>query len=322
VALATDNNIYYTPYLARRIMRLNADNDTLSSVGDDLGDEGGYKYCGSATVVGNDNCVYCIPYHAKRIVKFDPTNFDTTYFVGKEAKEWRRCGNGVLAGDGYIYAVNGAGQVLQIDTTSNNYTWIGDQIYSGYAFERWGDPIIGADQCIYWPPSSAKRVLKFDPETQQLPSLVGDDLGEGDLKWNGGALATDGAIYYIPYAANQVLAIDPFKELAMTMHSNTKLYPEELGRLFAKDGCNETFYGSAVRKFGIEKVFKFLVEECLPSDKEWADTHGRNLPLFMVAVSCKNSPVAVIYHLLKRNVHDALSGNNGISKKRKVGDSN
>jgi hypothetical protein len=42
----------------------------------------------------------------------------------------------------------------------------------------------------------------------------------------------------------------------------------------------------------------------------------------MVAVSCKNSPVAVIYHLLKRNVHDALSGNNGISKKRKVGDSN
>jgi hypothetical protein len=120
VALATDNNIYYTPYLARRIMRLNADNDTLSSVGDDLGDEGGYKYCGSATVVGNDSCVYCIPYHAKRIVKFDPTNFDTTYFVGKEAKEWRRCGNGVLAGDGYIYAVNGAGQVLQIDTPSNN----------------------------------------------------------------------------------------------------------------------------------------------------------------------------------------------------------
>ena len=54
----------------------------------------------------------------------------------------------------------------------------------------------------------------------------------------------------------------------MTMPYNIQQYPEELGRLFAKDGCNETFYGSAVRKFGIEKVFKFLVEECLPSDKE------------------------------------------------------
>ena len=61
---------------------------------------------------------------------------------------------------------------MQIDTTSNNYTWIGDEIYSGYGFEGWGDPIIGADQCIYWPPSSAKRVLKFDPETQHFPSRL------------------------------------------------------------------------------------------------------------------------------------------------------
>jgi hypothetical protein len=69
-ALATDNFIYYMPYNALRIMRLNPDNDTLSSVGDDLG-EGGFKYRG--TVVGNeDDCVYNIPYIATRIVKFDP----------------------------------------------------------------------------------------------------------------------------------------------------------------------------------------------------------------------------------------------------------
>jgi len=49
-ALATDNFIYYMPYNALRIMRLNPGNDTLSSVGDDLG-EGGFKYRG--TVVEN-----------------------------------------------------------------------------------------------------------------------------------------------------------------------------------------------------------------------------------------------------------------------------
>jgi len=191
----------------------------------------------------------------------------------------------------------------------------------------WGDPIAGVDKCIYWPPCSANHVLKFDPETQQLTSLVGDDLGdlgEGRDKWQGGALATDGIIYCIQHYSTQVLVIDPFKELTMTMPYNIQQYPEELGRLFAKDGCNETFYGSAVRKFGIEKVFKFLVEECLPSDKERADTRSGNLPLFMIAASCENcaASVSVIYHLLRRNVHDALSGNDfGVRKKRKLGSS-
>ena len=148
---------------------------------------------------------------------------------------------------------------------------------------------------------------------------MGDDLDEGRLKWQGGALATDGVIYCIPFSSKHILVIDPLKELAMSMQNNIIKYPEELDWLFAKDGgCNETFYGSAVRKFGIEKVFKFLVEECLPSDKEWADSFsGNSLPLFIIAASCENSAVSVIYHLLRRNVHDALSGNDvaGVSKK-------
>jgi hypothetical protein len=42
--------------------------------------------------------------------------------------------------------------------------------------EEWGDLIVGIDKCIYWPPhKNGNRVLKFDPETQQFPSLVGDD---------------------------------------------------------------------------------------------------------------------------------------------------
>jgi hypothetical protein len=168
-ALASDNRIYYMPACARRIMRLNPDNDSLSSVGDDLGTTRFDKYKG--TVVGNDDFVYCIPCDATCIVKFDPANPDTTSTVGEKAEEGFECENGVLGGDGYIYAVNCAGQVLQIDTTSNNYTWIGDRIYdSGWG---WGDAIIGVDKCIYWPPYNANRVLKFDPETQQLPSLVG-----------------------------------------------------------------------------------------------------------------------------------------------------
>jgi len=215
-ALAPDNRIYYIPESARRIMRLNSDNDTLSSVGDDLGRRGGGKYSG--TVVGNDDCVYGIPYEATRIVKYNPADPDTTSTVGEEAEqEVFGCGNGVLGSDGYIYAANKFGQVFQIDTTSNNYTWIGGCIYSSRG-QGWGDPIVGVDKCIYWPPLYANRVLKCDPETQQLPSLVGDVLGgEGDLfKWFGGALATDGVIYCIPSCSTQVLEISLNGSMART----------------------------------------------------------------------------------------------------------
>ena len=112
-ALATDNNIYYMPFNARRIMKLNPGNESLSSVGDDLG-EGRWKYSG--TVVGNDDCVYGIPHHASHIIKFDPANPETTSSVGEEDEEGFYCGNGVLGGDGFIYAANPFGQVLQIDT--------------------------------------------------------------------------------------------------------------------------------------------------------------------------------------------------------------
>ena len=307
-ALATDNRIYFMPYDAHRIMRLNPDNDTLSSVGDDLG-TAGWKYSG--TVVGNDNCLYGIPRCAKHIIKYNPADPVKTSTVGEEAEKDIWCGNGALAGDGYIYAVNSVGQVLKVDTVNNNYTWIGDPIFSESEGRGWGDPIVGVDKCIYWPPLDANRVLKFDPETQQLPSLVGDDLGGGHEQWRSGALAaTDGVIYCIPHDSTQIVAIDPFKELSMTLQNNFRQHPQELGRLFVKDDeeYDETFYKSAVRKFGIEKVFE-LIEECVPlDDVEWADTHSNALPLFMVAASCENCAASVIYYFLRRNVHACIVG--------------
>jgi hypothetical protein len=134
----------------------------------------------------------------------------------------------------------------------------------------WGDSIVGVDKCIYWPPLCANRVLKCDPETQRLPSLVGGVLGEeeGEWKWNGGALATDGVIYCIPYCSTQVLAIDPFKEISMTLQNNFRQHPQELGRLFVKGEGDETFYDSAVRKFGmILRKFLNLLKNVPPWTK-------------------------------------------------------
>jgi hypothetical protein len=76
--------------------------------------------------------IACTAYLMKPLAsssKFDPTNPDITSTVGGEAEEGFDCGNGVLGGNGYIYAANESGQVLKVHTTSNNYTWIGDPIY-------------------------------------------------------------------------------------------------------------------------------------------------------------------------------------------------
>ena len=93
-ALAADNSIYYMPSSARRIMRLNPDNDTLSSVGGDLGGREMY----SGTVVGNNDCLYGMPFFAKHIIKFDPEDPDITCTVGGEAEIGFYCGDGGVLG--------------------------------------------------------------------------------------------------------------------------------------------------------------------------------------------------------------------------------
>ena len=96
-AAALDGCIYFMPLSARRIMKLDPNNnDAMSSVGDDLGDKG-WKYSG--TVVEIDGCVYGIPYKSKRIVKYDPIN-DITSFVGEETDTKFCDGNGVLGRQG------------------------------------------------------------------------------------------------------------------------------------------------------------------------------------------------------------------------------
>jgi hypothetical protein len=61
-----------------------------------------------------------------------------------------------------------------------------------------------------------------------------------------------------------------------------------------------------------------------PLDAEWAGANNCNLPLFMVAASCENCAVSVIYFFLSRNLHELLKnynddGSNIQNKKRKLG---
>ena len=300
--LALDGCIYFMPNNARRIFKLDPNNgDAVSSVGDDLG-KGKWKYMG--TVVGCDGCVYGMPNRTNRIIKYDPVN-DTTSFVGEKADEDFLCTGGALGRDGCIYALTKDGRVLKIDTTKNVHCFVGNRIAGchllpGYG---WKDAILGVDGCIYWPPRVARRVLKYDPHTNQT-LLVGDDYDGVDVyKWVCGVLASNGNIYCFPFSGNRILFIDPLKEFSATTKLNMKGHPEELGYLFRRKEEDTTLsltdFDHAVKKFGIEKVFKVL-EECMPPMHKVYSTAG--LCPFVIAASLPNVPLSVIYFMFRETL--------------------
>ena len=315
-SLALDGCIYFAPASARRMLKLDPSNDSVSSVGDDLGN-GFNKFVG--VMAGMDGCLYGIPCFTKRIFKYDPKRGTTSFIENGDEDEdsmegFMYCGgNGVLGRDGHIYASQDDGRLLKIDTTNNSFSSVGISNKSNSrGYGGWGDAILGIDGCIYCMPYNASHTLKYDPESG-ISCEIGNDLGNGLEKWYGGALALNGIIYCIPYNANRILTIHPFKEFAMTLADNVERYPEKLGLLFqhndvinTKNGANEpsTRFQSSVAKYGPLRIFHVL-DKCIPLGTDMCvsgtNTNTYSLPSFMVAASCDNSAVSVVYHFLRKD---------------------
>ena len=330
-AAALDGCIYFMPSRARRIMKLDPNNnDAMSSVGDDLG-HGWGKYSG--TVVGIDGCVYGMPECSKSILKYDPIN-DITSFVGEKCFVCN--GNGALGRDGCIYALTVDGQVLKIDTVNNSHCFFVNSVDSNHQKyqQGWGDAILGIDGCVYWPPCTARRTLKYDPHTD-LTSLVGCDFfGTRGLKWLTSTLATDGVIYCIPTGPNQVLAIDPWGEFLETTKTNMEAHPDKFGLLFQKISevgkistlhKSQTNFDHAIVKFGQKQVYEVLETSMKPVNDYCKET---NLCPFMIVASCaykETSTLSAINHLLRRDLSwvnncttcSSLEGKIPTDKKRK-----
>ena len=315
-AVALDGCIYFMPSCARRIMKLDPNNnDAISSVGNYLGD-GVMKYYG--TVVGIDRCLYGIPCDSKHIPKYDPIN-DKTSFVGEEADKPFYCtSDGALGKDGCIYAMTQKDMILKIDTTNHSHCFVGDTVESDHniCLQGWGDAILGIDGCIYWPPDNARCILKCDPHINQA-SLVGDDFGNTQNQWRVGALASDGVVYCIPSIdEGRILSIDPWREFCMTVKNNLEKHPQNFGFLFERPGhtgtkpslhhvCKMMNFDRSVVKFGREKVIEGLDKYMTPVNDF---CRRSNLCPFMIVASCKESSVCTIYHFLCQD----LSWVNGI----------
>ena len=129
---------------------------------------------------------------------------------------------------------------------------------------------------------------------------MGDDFGtQYEEEWSGGCAASDGIMYCLPYNANRILAIDPLKEYTLSFKNNMEDHPEQLGCLFhpSDDIFDDTNFDRAVTKFGQKKVLELLDEFMDPVNQFCTVS---NLYPFMIAASCENSNVSVMYHLLRQ----------------------
>ena len=323
---------------ARRVIKINVTDKSMTHIGPDLGDserkwwngamnDTGVIYCppsysergilkidtNTDTVTELDRCVYGLPDWSNRIVKYDPINGSTS-FVGRV---YGNIGNGALGRDGCIYVITRTARVLKIDTTNNIHCFVGNSIESNPRDGGWGDAILGIDGCIYWPPYDACRILKYDPHSDQT-SLVGNDFGNAEHKWCGGCLASDGVIYCLPNAARRIISIDPWKEYSSSLENKLEQHPEQLGCIFdpSDDITKKSNLDRAVTKFGYKKVLKAL-EACMPPADQVCGIS--NLYPFLIAASFSSIDVSVIYQLLplvpslvnyNNRAHNEQSGKN------------
>ena len=76
--------------------------------------------------------------------------------------------------------------------------------------DKWLGGVLGSDGCVYGVPGHSKTVLRIDPKTDAVSTLLPTN-GKpliGKYKWLRGNLHPDGAIYCIPSHAPTVLKID------------------------------------------------------------------------------------------------------------------
>jgi len=216
-ALAPDGCVYCMPSCARRILRFDTINETISCVGRDMGD-GDFKFNG--TVVGNDGCIYGIPSHDTQVVKYDPMDMSTT-FIGSNLGdlEWKWIG-GIKAPDsGNIYLVPSESDHIHcINTSEQSVSRVGEVLEGDY---KWDGGAIGEDGYLYFAPALSRYVLRFDPVNQSI-TLLEPQLPQRMEKWSSGILAHDGHIYFVPCISRRFL------------HVNTRTSMDNLHRLLKR----------------------------------------------------------------------------------------
>jgi len=141
-ALAKDDCIYYLPYEAKRILKLDPYTETISSVGDDFGDGGKFRWILHVKFDrsrGKVNYIYGLNQRNNQFIKFDVSKNETSS-IGREITE--RWGPGkAVARDAMIYCAAANRDVCELNTRNRSHLWI--RLTNNPTNERnWGNALM------------------------------------------------------------------------------------------------------------------------------------------------------------------------------------
>ena len=235
---APNGYLYGIPLSARRVVKFNPVDYSMTFIGPDFGD-GWFKWYNGA--INDSGIIYCVPCNSRRgILKIDTntdnvTELDANLLPEQGDHMWVSC---AVAVDGCIYFMpRAARQIMKLDPNNNDaMSSVGDNF--GYSRYKYTGTVIGIDGCVYGMPYNAKRILKYDP-INDTTSFVGEKADSNrNFECNGnGGLGRDGYIYALTNHG-RVLKIDTVNNSHRFVVDNSAIDTSETGdAILGIDGC-------------------------------------------------------------------------------------
>ena len=201
--------IYGIPARARRVVKFNPIDKSMTHIGPDFGDDE-YKWMRGAMT--DSGIIYCVPRSHRGILKID-TNTDNVTELDRNLlpelgnEMWLSC---AAAPDGCIYCMpTNARRILKIDPKNEDaMSSVGDVLVGGgiaNGFHKYIGTVIGIDGCVYGIRKYSNRIVKYDP-SNDITSFVGEKANKNFCCGGNGALGRDGCIYAL--SKYRILKID------------------------------------------------------------------------------------------------------------------
>ena len=182
------NGFFYgIPYNARRVVKFNPLDKSLTEIGPDFGD-GGLKWrCG---VRANTGSIYCAPYNTEHILKINTNDGTVETLDDVELPETGRYlwASGALAPDNRVYYMpDSARRIMRLNPDDDSLSSVVDDLGYGYKYKG---TVVGNDDCVYGIPYEATRIVKYNPADPDTTFIVG-------RKWLREGSIVLGMVYYV-----------------------------------------------------------------------------------------------------------------------------
>ena len=198
--LGPDGNIYFSPFAATNILRLNVATGVTTNI------TGGATYTANGWrggVLGPDGNIYFTPFAATNILMLNVASGVTTNITGGATYTANGWIGGALGPDGNIYFMPfAAANILRLNVA----TGVTTNITGGatYTASGWAGTILGPDGNIYGTPYNAANILRLNVATGVTTNITGGATYTTS-GWQGQTLGQDGNIYFAPTLATNVL---------------------------------------------------------------------------------------------------------------------